>query len=196
MNAKEHLALAEIARRIENIVRIGTVAEADYDAARVRVQSGDILTDWVPWLTHRAGGDVAWWPPEVGEQVLLLSPSGDMALAVAALSIYQAQHPAPEAVATKRRINFGDGSWVEYDRAAHKLTATVNGGDAELNATGSIDAVAGGDASITAGGNVTADGAQVILNGGGSGGVVCQQHVCAFTGSPHPQGSAEVSAGG
>ena len=35
---------AEINRRLDNIIRFGTIAEVDYATARARVKSGQILT--------------------------------------------------------------------------------------------------------------------------------------------------------
>ena len=68
----------EIVRRLENVVRLGTVAEVRYETpARCRIKTGDLVTDWLPWTTARAGGDRSWWAPEVGEQVIVLSPGGN-----------------------------------------------------------------------------------------------------------------------
>lgn len=54
----------------------------------------------------------------------------------------------------------------------------------------------GSEIAIKKNGDVTIDGPNVLVNGGGSGGVVCASHVCAFTGSPHPQGSTTFKGGG
>ncbi|KGQ36687.1 hypothetical protein JP36_09005 [Gallibacterium genomosp. 1] len=40
---------AENNRKIENLIRYGVIAEVDCAARRARVQSGEILTDWLPW---------------------------------------------------------------------------------------------------------------------------------------------------
>lgn len=37
------------------MIRTGIVVETDLDAGRCRVQTGGIYTDWLQWLTHRAG---------------------------------------------------------------------------------------------------------------------------------------------
>lgn len=187
--------ITELERRLANVALIGTVSEADYAEARVRVQIGNITTAWLPWLTRRAGTAVDWWAPDIGEQVMVISPSGEPAQGVVMPALYSDAHPAPTSNGKIRRISFGDSSFIEYDSTAHKLTVTVEGGDAVVNASGNLVASAGGNASISASGDVTADGANVILNGGAAGGVVCQSHTCAFTGSPHPQGSGTVSAG-
>lgn len=194
--------LSELERRLANVVRSGVIADADYTSARVRVQyaedeNGDpVTTAWLPWMTRRAGEAIEWWAPEVGEQVTILSPSGDLAQGTVLPAQFSTAHPAPSSDPKIRRTNYGDGSFVEYDETAHKLTVTVNGGDVVLNATGNLDAAVGGNADIAASDKVNLDGTEVLINLGTSGGVVCQQHACAFTGSPHPQGSATVKAGG
>ena len=55
--------VADIERRLGCMALYGTIAEADYAAARVRVRSGPILSNWLPFLTSRAEGDVTWHPP-------------------------------------------------------------------------------------------------------------------------------------
>ena len=153
------LDLTELARRLENLIRNGTIAEADYPAARVRVKyaedenGNDVLTTWLPWSTARAGNDSDWWAPEVGEQVTILSPSGDMALGVVLPSIYQTAHPAPANDPNKRRIVMSDGAVIEYDRATHHLKAELpEGATTELVSTGGITAY--GDLMVY--GNITA----------------------------------------
>ncbi|WP_275098070.1 phage baseplate assembly protein V [Sedimenticola hydrogenitrophicus] len=131
--------LVELARRIENLIRPGVVAEADYATARVRIKVGGLKTDWVPWLTSRAGGDRSWWAPEVGEQVLLLSPGGDPAQGYALPAIYRAAHPANASSPDIHRVDYGNGSWIEHDRASGKLS---------IHAAGDIDLVAGGNVRI------------------------------------------------
>ena len=137
--------LVELARRLANLVRIGTVHEVDESVARVRVQYAErsdgepVLTDWLPWITTRAGQDRTWWAPTVGEQVVLSAPSGDLAQAVALPALYQSQYPAPRNDPNKQTIVFSDDAWLEYDREAHHLKAVLpSGGTADLVADGGV----------------------------------------------------------
>ncbi len=59
------------------------------------MQIGPVLTDWLPWGTARAGGDRTWDPPEIGEQVMLASPAGDLRQGAIVGSFYQTAHPVP-----------------------------------------------------------------------------------------------------
>lgn len=144
--------ITELNRRLANLIRIGTIAEADYDKALVRVQIGELKTGWLPWLTARAGGDHTWWAPEQGEQVMILSPGGDLAQGVVLAGLYQDAHPPAASAASKHVTTYKDGAVVEYDREAHHLKAILPGNaTAELIATGGISIE--GDISVT--GNVT-----------------------------------------
>lgn len=120
-------AQAEAERLIANLIRMGVVAELDTTEARVRVKMGGLTTDWLPWLTARAGATRTWSAPTVGEQVLVLSPYGDPSQAVALPAIYQDGKPAPADSADVERVVFPDGSVVEHDSASNTLTVTVAG---------------------------------------------------------------------
>lgn len=52
-------------------------AGLDLVKAKVRVKLGENLRGWLPWLTT-AGHLKTWNPPVVGEQVVVLSPGGDL----------------------------------------------------------------------------------------------------------------------
>ena len=127
----------ESARRISNLIRYGIVAEADYEKALIRVelQDGELETDWIPWVTLRAGPDRFWWAPEEGEVVLLLAPSGELANAVALPAAFSNQNQNADRE-TVQRQTFEDGTVIEYDREAHRYTldATASGGEVIVKA--------------------------------------------------------------
>lgn len=156
------LNLAELLRLLNNLIRLGTVVEVDHEVARARVQSGDNLTDWLPWLSLRAGSTRDWDPPSTGEQVLLLSPAGDLAQAIVLAGIYSAANPAPASSGSLWRRTFPDGTQLEYDHAAHKLTAAVKG-SAELTTDTALTAMVGTDATVTAGGSVSVTAAAAAI---------------------------------
>jgi len=139
----ESFSFSELDRKLANLIRLGTVKEADYKKARVRIQIGKILTDWLPWVTSRAGQDRNWSAPSVGEQVVLLSPSGEMAQGVVIPAIYQNKHPAPSDKETEIAFVFQDGGKALYDKKEHHLTIslitegklTLNVGESSLEIT-------------------------------------------------------------
>lgn len=141
--------VAELERRISNLLRIGTIEQIDTAAARVRVRSGDILTAWLPWLTQRAGQDLTWWAPDIGEQVLVLSPGGELAAGLVLPSLYQSANPAPGDNQDKQITQYKDGTKIEYDRAAGLLTVDAVG-DITIKAAGSVTLEAGGPVLVKA----------------------------------------------
>lgn len=141
--------VAELQRLQGNLIRLGTVAQVDLELALCRVQTGDILTNWLPWLAPRAGTTIDWSAPSPGEQVVLLSPGGDTHGALVLRGIYSNAHPAPTAESGRHLVKFPDGAVIEYDHAAHALSAALP---------------AGATAQITADGGVTING-PVIING-------------------------------
>ncbi len=70
---------------------------------------------------------------------------------------------------------------------------TINAGaNAIVKAGANVSVEAGGNVAVKAAGMATVDAAQIKLNKGTGGGVVCQAHMCSLTGAPHPQGSTTV----
>lgn len=123
----------DVLRRLANMVRLGEIGSLVGNKATVVIEGDDgeqISTDPRPWLTGRAGPDADWHAPEPGEQVILLSPGGDMSQGVILPGIYSDQFPAPADSADIWRKKFKDGSIIEYDRSAHKLTANLGQGSA------------------------------------------------------------------
>lgn len=110
---------AEEARRLDNLVRLGVIEQADYQRARARVRIGALLTDWLPWLSRRAGGNRSWEALEEGEQVLVASPCGDPAQGIIIGPLYRKAHPAPAASVDLERTVYQDGASLSYDRKRH-----------------------------------------------------------------------------
>jgi phage baseplate assembly protein V len=118
---------SDLQRRLENLVRIGTIAQVDLtDAAapRVRVQDGELLTNWLPFGTLRAGTARVWSAPTVGEQVIMLSPSGELASAVVFGSLFCAGIQAPSTDPHEHVIDFADGTRVSHNDATGAMVFT------------------------------------------------------------------------
>lgn len=148
--------LTELTRKLANLLRVGTIELVDAREARAKVRCGDIVTTWLPWFSRRAGNDREWWAPEKGEQVLLISPDGEMSQGLILPGLYQNAHPAPSQSQDVFYREFSDGATIEYDRAAHVLKTNIPG-DVHITAKGTISATAGEKITLTA--------QQIELNG-------------------------------
>ena len=143
----ESARLVDLRRRLDNLLRAGTVSEVDLLRARVRVHYGagapgedvEAQTEFIPWLTTRAGADRTWWAPTLGEQVLILAPSGDLANAVALPAIYQVAAPPPESADAKHVTAYSDGTTIVYDTEGHCLLVDIPAGG-KLLVVGAVQA--------------------------------------------------------
>lgn len=151
----------ELHRRLDNLIRLGTVAEVIGD--RARVQTGDNLTGLRPWLTHRAGADASWWAPSVGEQVVLLSPGGDLAQALILPALYQSAHAAPSTNPAVHQVTYRDGTQLTVDTNAKTLSIKPAGG-LTIQVQGDVTLTAQGQCTVTAGGVLKLTGQLVQLN--------------------------------
>ena len=138
-----------------NLIRYGTIATIDVASARVVVSVGGLATKPIPWLAPRAGATRTWSPPTPGEQVLVLSPGGNLGAAVALTGIFYDTFAIPDgATSDNVVIAFGDGAVFLYDHATHLLKGVLPaGGRVELTAPGGFHLV--GDMDIDGAFHVT-----------------------------------------
>ena len=203
----------DLQRRMANMIRRGRVHSVDFAQSppRVKVEyEKGAVTGWLPWGSGRASSDhrTDWEPLAIGEQVIILSESGELSAGVVLPSLPDASSPVPSTSPDEHVSRYEDGTTFIYNRKTHTLTIDVQG-DANLHTTGNLTATIEGQADIhvtntatvtsqadikaEAQGDVIANGKQVKLNGGT--GVVTGECVCHFTGKPHGDISVKVIAG-
>ena len=135
----------ETGRLVNNLVRLGVVTQLQLgNAPRCRVRVDEEETSWLPWVSLRAGsekGGTFWWPPEVGEQVLLLSPGGDLAQAVVLPGVFS-DHMAPKGKhAGEMRMDWSESDFLSY--RAGTITMQVLESSIKITAD-AIEMAAGG----------------------------------------------------
>ncbi len=153
-------SFSELSRAIRNMIRPGVIVQVDLDSCRCRVQTGKNVTDWLQWLTHRAGRSRTWWAPSVGEQVLILAVGGELDTAFVLPGIFSDDNPAPSASADAVHLAFPDGAVIEYEPASGALkvsgiqTASIS---AAKSATVTVPVV-----TVTASTRITLDTPEVV----------------------------------
>ena len=137
---KDGFNLNDLARRLANIIRIGQIFEIDYEIAKARVKIGELETDWLPWITANSGNNKNWNPPEIDEQVIVLSPCGELNQGVILPSLYRGS--ASETYGETQSITFSDGSKISFNRSSGNLDLDIKGnatikvmGNAQIEAT-------------------------------------------------------------
>lgn len=170
--------LVEISRRLENLIRIGTIAEIDHASHRVRVKSGELLTQWLMWRTDRAGATRSWNPPTVGEQVMILSPSGELGNGIVIPSIYSDAFDSVSADPDLHIVEYPDGARISYNHQTSTLmatgikTATVTASESVTADTPMTHCTGNAliDGNLTVGGLLTYQGGMNGSGASGSGG--------------------------
>jgi len=152
--------LATLARLIENLIRLGTIAAVQMKPPRVQVKTGSLTTGWLPWIAPRAGADREWNPPTAGEQAILLSPSGQLGNGIVLTGLFSDHNPSNGDREGLHRCTYRDGTVIEYDSIAHHLNVTLaEGGTTNLTSNGGIRIVGPitheGDYTQTGNQNVT-----------------------------------------
>jgi phage baseplate assembly protein V len=131
---------------------IGVVSAVDVPTCRARVKfpaKGDVESYWLEVLQSNTFISHDYGLPDVGETVaVMLDEGGESGCILGA--IYTGANKPPHPGADVRRVDFGDGTAVAYDRAAHKLTIEMTGNvkvqatnvdiTAAVKVTGNIDA--------------------------------------------------------
>lgn len=184
---------ADINRRLENLIRFGTIKTVNPSKPipLVTVDLDDIVTPEIRFFNARSGKDSTWDPPSDGEEVIVVSPCGDIGpTSVVFYGLYNNEHPAPSDDLNKKIRVFADGCVIAYDVAAHQLSAILpSGGKAIVTADGGV--TVNGDTTIN--GNLQVNGSTAMT---GNNTVMGSQLV---QGSSHSTGAfsteADVKAG-
>ena len=104
---------------MRNIVRVGIVSEvipADCAARVVFEEKDNTPSPVLPVLTRGGKVNRDFWLPDIGEQVVCLFACNDKKFSTGNADSVD-----------KRRIDFADGSFVEFDRATGGLTIQCTG---------------------------------------------------------------------
>jgi len=133
---EQGFTLNDLGRRLANIIRIGTIFEIDFQAAKARVKIGELETDFLPWANANSGSNNSWNPPEIDEQVIILSPSGDLSQAVILPSLYK--NNASDSDQNIKSITYQDGSKISFDIASGTLDLDLKG-DVKIKVVGNAE---------------------------------------------------------
>ncbi|HFQ4837582.1 TPA: phage baseplate assembly protein V [Vibrio vulnificus] len=132
----------DLQRRLANMIRRGRVHSVDFEQSppRVKVEyEKDAVTGWLPWISGRESSQhrTDWEPLAVGEQVIILSESGELSAGVVLPSLPDATSPVPSTSPDEHVSRYEDGTTFIYNRKTHTLTIDVQG-DVNFHATGNV----------------------------------------------------------
>jgi len=149
----------DISGLIGDILRLGKVASVDLVAGTATVTLGDVTTPHLPWV-ERAGAFRTWSPPSAGEQVIVLSPEGDIAGAFILRGLFSNDFP-----------KLGNSSDHEIE-GPDGLRITLTGDGLVITAPGDVDII--GDVTIS--GDVDVNGTVTASTDVIGGGISLKDH--------------------
>lgn len=141
-----------------------SVVGVDLAAGLVRVSDGAGWTSaWVRWHSQAAGKARHWRAPSLGEQGVLISPSGEPAQGTFVPGLYGNAGPQPDNRDHVEVWRFEDGGSLVYDWQAKRYSISLPSGTVSIEVGASSAQVT--DSSITAkADSITLSGA-ITLNG-------------------------------
>jgi len=136
--------VADLERRVKGSFRQGAVAEVDASAGTVRLklgfgEQGDFLSAPIPYA-QVAGAVKVHSPPSVGQQMIAMSPNGDLQQAVAMPLGFSNQNQSPSGSVDQHVLSFGA---VTLELTSSGLTVSVGGTSVTIDSSGL--SVSGGD---------------------------------------------------
>ena len=184
---------ADINRRLENLIRFGTIKTINPSKPipLVTVDLDDIVTPEIRFFNARSGDDSTWDPPSLDEEVMVISACGEIGpTSVVFYGLYNNEYPAPSDDLNQKIRVFADGCVIAYDISAHQLSAILpSGGKAVVTADGGITV----NGNTTINGNLQVNGSTAMTGNNTVGGSQLVQ------GSSHSTGAfsteADVRAG-
>lgn len=129
----------QLANQLNALVFFGTVVAVNPASGLVKVADGELTTDWIPYCTPRFGSVKVYSAPSIGETLMVLCESGDIANAVAWGSL-----SAGGGVAGQHTIAFDTGTTITLVEATNTLTITSTSINIVGNLTVSGTLTAGG----------------------------------------------------
>lgn len=131
--------IADLRRRLDNMIRPGTIFAVDHATARCRVKTGSIITGWLRYFVGRSGSVRRHSAPTSGEQCVVFSPSGEMAAGFVLVGLNCDQFPAPSDNPFLDSSTYSDGTWLGYDMGSGEMTVVLAaGGKLILRAPGGV----------------------------------------------------------
>lgn len=137
---------SEMWRRMNNMIKRGTVHSVQLSPPRCRVSFGtdpinntEHLSGWLPWYTRADGQYQEWRVPAVGAPVTVISEGGDLRNGVVLAGLIT-DDQAPAGTSGETYVTrYGNGATVSCDTAANAMTITLpDGGALAITAPGGM----------------------------------------------------------
>lgn len=124
---RQHFRKEDDARALQMLLRMGTVYEVDHESVppKARIESGELITDFLPFPCDMGHNFRRWRAARVGAQVLFACPSGDTRQGVIVKFYNTTDHPQPETDPAVDLVEFDDGTILRKDGEELRIDSAV-----------------------------------------------------------------------
>lgn len=139
--------MSDLLRKIDNIKRIGIVAEVDNSAmppmVRIEIDEG-VLSDWMPYAMPFVGQTAFWCPAKIGVEGIVFSEGGENRICRFFPSFYNQSNAPAGLTDDDFMIFYKNGDTINHNSASNSLTINitdktiVNANKTEVNAKESV----------------------------------------------------------
>ncbi|MFP5845251.1 phage baseplate assembly protein V [Salmonella sp. 741265052_HSA] len=156
--------LADLFRRLHNLIKRGLVAEVQLSPPRCRVSfGGEHKSGWLQWYTLATSERVDWSAPKIGDPVTVISEGGDLRNGVALLGLLVDDRGAPSDKPNEHVTKYCDSATQTYDTVSHEFTwQGVPDGVVRILGESKIEILGRADVTITSENVVNIHGGKVI----------------------------------
>lgn len=143
--------LAALESTVRGMIRVGKVVTRAASNGTVRVQLPDLdnlVSGNIPVMFPKTRKDKIFHLPDIGEQVICVFLGNGLEAGYCLGAIYSDIDPVPTPSGDVWEMRFSDGTDLKYNRAAHVLTADVQGA-VSVTATGPVSVQADGQVSAS-----------------------------------------------
>jgi len=138
MTSSLKFRVAELERKLPRVLMPGKICAVDTQKALARVKIDKNETAFLPWFARMAGPTIEWSPPQIGEQVMVLSPDGGISSGYILCGLYQNDFRPPENSDEVIAIHTQDQAAFRYDSAGKLEILLPSGATIRVVADGGI----------------------------------------------------------
>lgn len=135
--------VSELERRAGSKKRTGVITEVDAakGLARVKLTDGDkpLVTGWIPWAEPSAGANKTHNPPSVGQQVEIMSETGDLHDASIQGSLNSDLNGRPSAAGDEYVLVSVGAASIKVSGGGAEIVFTIGGYSLTLSAAGAVN---------------------------------------------------------
>lgn len=128
--------MEEVRRLINNIAKVFVVSAVNHDTfSCTLIDEKGLQIDNAIWITQKASSNSVWFPPQVGETVLAISPDGELGTSFIVGPFHNQLNLPPCFDRNEHTVKYRDGGKEIYNTSSSSKSITTGGEEGSLSIT-------------------------------------------------------------